>query len=143
MNVIALVMANPGSNNVHIRGGSITVIMNPDHAEVIRRAGLTREDVQAELASRATISVGTMRRINPTLFMQGINADDKSRFGDAADEDLVHVLKDPSRVLVLQAGGSGLYTMVMPSWCAGPHRNAIVHSEIELDQVCEIPGMAL
>lgn len=143
LNVIALVMANPGSNNVHLREGAITVIMNPDHTEVIRRAGLTREDVQAELASRATISVGTMRRINPTLFMQGINADDKGRFSDAADDDLIHVLKDPNRVLVLQAGGSGLYTMVMPSWCAGPHRNAIVHSEIELDQVCEIPGMAL
>ena len=136
-------MANPGSNNVHIRGGSITVIMNPDHAEVIRRAGLTREDVQAELASRATISVGTMRSINPTLFMQGINADDKGRFSEAADEDLIHVLKDPSRILVLQAGGSGLYTMVMASWWAGPHLYAIVDSEIELDQACEIPGMTL
>ena len=143
LNVIAMVMANPGSNNVHLREGAITVIMNPDHTEVIKRAGLTREDVQAELAKRATISVGTMRSINPTLFMQGINADDKGRFSEAADEDLIHVLKDPSRILVLQAGGSGLYTMVMPSWCAGPHRNAIVHSEIELDQACVIPGMTL
>ena len=143
LNVIAMVMANPGSNNVHLREGAITVIMNPDHTEVIKRAGLTREDVQTELAKRATISVGTMRSINPTLFAQGITADDKGRFSEAADEDLIHVLKDPSRILVLQAGGSGLYTMVMPSWCAGPHRNAIVHSEIELDQACEIPGMTL
>jgi hypothetical protein len=31
--------------------------------------------------------------------------------------------------------------MVMPSWCAGAHANTIVHAEIELDQVCEVPGM--
>jgi hypothetical protein len=132
LNVIALVMANPGSNNVHIREGSITVMMNPDHTDVFSRAGLSREDVQAELASRATISVGTMRRISP---------DSQGRYEEAADDELIHVLKDPSRILLFQAGGSGLYTMVMPSWCAGPHRNAIVHAEIELDQACEVPGM--
>lgn len=133
LNVIALVMANPGSNNVHIREGSIAVMMNPDHTDVLSRAGLSREDVQAELASRAAISVGTMRRISP---------DPQGRYEEAADDELIHVLKDPSRVLLFQAGGSGLYTMVMPSWCAGPHRNAIVHAEIELDQACEVPGMS-
>ncbi|MDE0872299.1 MAG: hypothetical protein OSA88_00305 [Acidimicrobiales bacterium] len=133
LNVIALVMANPGSNNVHIREGSIAVMMNPDHTDVLSRAGLSREDVQAELASRATISVGTMRKISP---------DPQGRYEEAADDELIHVLKDPSRVLLFQAGGSGLYTMVMPSWCAGPHRNAIVHAEIELDQACEVPGMS-
>lgn len=133
LNVIALVMANPGSNNVHIREGSIAVMMNPDHTDVLSRAGLSREDVQAELASRAAISVGTMRKISP---------DPQGRYEEAADDELIHVLKDPSRVLLFQAGGSGLYTMVMPSWCAGPHRNAIVHAEIELDQACEVPGIS-
>jgi len=133
LNVIALVMANPGSNNVHIREGSITVMMNPDHTDVLSRAGLSREDVQVELASRAAISVGTMRRISP---------DPQGRYEESADDELIHVLKDPSRILLFQAGGSGLYTMVMPSWCAGPHRNAIVHAEIELDQACEVPGMS-
>lgn len=131
LNVIAMVMANPGSNNVHLRGGSFVIMMNPDHAEVVRSAGLTREDVQAELCQRATINLGTLRQIG-------------SKFADAsdkADDELVRVLDDPSRILVLQAGGSGLYTMVMPSWCAGPHRNTVVHAEIELDQACEIPGM--
>ena len=131
LNVIAMVMANPGSNNVHLRGGSFVVMMNPDHAEVVRAAGLSREDVQAELAKRATISIGTLRHIGSKF----------AASSDKDDDELVHVLDDPSRILVLQAGGSGLYTMVMPSWCAGPHRNAVVHAEIELDQACEIPGM--
>ena len=124
-------MANPGSNNVHLRHGSYAVIMNPDHAEVIRRAGLTREDVQEELSKRATISLGTLRRIGSKFAEVSEDPDDK----------LVQVLKDPSRILVFQAGGSGLYTMVTPSWCAGAHQNAVVHAEIELDQACEVPGM--
>ncbi len=131
LEVIALVMANPGSNNVHLRHGSYAVIMNPDHAEVIRRAGLTREDVQEELCKRATISLGTLRRIGSKFAEVSEDPDDK----------LIQVLKDPSRILVFQAGGSGLYTMVTPSWCAGAHQNAVVHAEIELDQVCEVPGM--
>ena len=32
--------------------------------------------------------------------------------------------------------------MVMPSWCAGPHGNRSITERIELDQACEIPGMA-
>jgi hypothetical protein len=132
LNVIAMVMANPGSNNAHLRGGSFVVMLNPDHADVIRRAGLSREDVQSELCSRAAISVGDLRRVGSTFAADT----------DLADDELIHVLKDPSRIVVLQAGGSGLYSMVMPSWCAGPHRNTVVHAEIDLDQACEIPGMA-
>ena len=131
LNVIAMVMANPGSNNVHLRGGSFVVLMNPDHAEVVRRAGLTREDVQDELCKRATISVGSMRRIGSAF----------GRDTERSDDDVIQVLKDPTRILMLQAGGAGLYTMVMPSWCAGPHHNGVVHAEIDLDQVCEIPEM--
>jgi hypothetical protein len=82
-----------------------------------------------------------MRRISPTFYPQTLHDEADATSGDAADDDLIQVLKDPNRILVLQAGGSGLYTMVMPSWCAGPHQNAIVHQGIDLDQACEIPGM--
>jgi len=71
-----------------------------------------------------------------------MSAEDAAR-SESSDDELIHVLEDPNKILVLQAGGSGLYTMVMPSWCAGPHRNAVVHAPIELDQACEIPGMTL
>ena len=37
------------------------------------------------------------------------------------------------------AGGSGLYSMVMPSWCAGEHKNSPVSVQVETDQFCEIP----
>ena len=56
-----------------------------------------------------------------------------------AKGDHVSAIRDPSKVLIVQAGGTGLYSMVMPTWCAGAHRNSAVHAEIELDQACEVP----
>ena len=46
----------------------------------------------------------------------------------------------PEQILILQAGGSGLYSMVMPSRCAGTHSNAAVSVKVEADLFCEIPG---
>ena len=83
--------------------------MNPDHTEVIKRAGLTQK-MQTELAKRATISVGTMRSINPTLFAQGITADDKGR--SARPRMKISFNRyDPS--YLISGRRSGLYTMVM------------------------------
>ncbi len=132
LNVIAAVMANPGSNNAHLRHGSLVVIMNPDHTAVLARAGLSREDVQAELAARAANSTAMLVRMG-SVFHLG---------SDSPPDEMVPILKDPSRIVVFQAGGKGLYTMVMPSWCAGPHQNPVVHAEIDLDQACEVPGIA-
>ncbi|WP_428121781.1 hypothetical protein [Candidatus Poriferisodalis sp.] len=132
LNVIAAVMANPGSNNAHLRHGSLVVIMNPDHTAVLARAGLSREDVQAELAARAANSTAMLVAMG-SVFHLG---------NDSPPDEMVPILKDPSRIVVFQAGGKGLYTMVMPSWCAGPHQNPVVHAEIDLDQACEVPPIA-
>ncbi len=43
-------IANPGSNNAFIRTGSVAVAINPDHAAVLARAGLSRADVQSRAA---------------------------------------------------------------------------------------------
>ncbi len=129
LNVIAAVMANPGSNNAHLRHGSLVVIMNPDHTAVLARAGLSREDIQAELAARAVNSTATLARMGSAFHIAN----------DSSPDEMVPILKDPSRIVVFQAGGKGLYTMVMPSWCAGPHQNPVVHAEIDLDQACEVP----
>ncbi len=129
LNVIASVMANPGSNNAHLRHGAVTVILNPDHATVLARAGLSREDIQAELAARATNTAATLAHVGSAFF----------RDRDGQPDEPIPILTDPRRIVVFQAGGSGLYSMVMPSWCAGPHQNSVVHAEIDLDQACEVP----
>ncbi|MCH9671500.1 MAG: hypothetical protein K0U93_08640 [Gammaproteobacteria bacterium] len=129
LRTIAAVIANPGSNNVHLGGrGAVTVILNPVHATVLGDAGYSREMVQEKLSEYAVLPRTVYEATAGTAFA------DKQR------GDIVRAVREPSKILVLTAGGSGLYTMVMPSWCSGPHANSAVHARIDLDQFCEVPG---
>lgn len=127
LNAIAAVVANPGSNNSHLGGtAAIAVMLNPDHAHVLANNGFTRETIQSEIAQRAVTPRETLEKINPKMLV--------------GSEALIPAVRDPKNIHVMVAGGSGLYTMVMPSWCAGPHGNIAVHEEIIVDQFCELPA---
>lgn len=126
---VAAVIANPGSNNAHLGGtAAVCVVLNPEHAEVVARAGYTREKIQQELSARAVNPRTLLEKLNPRMLIGG--------------EDMIPAVRDPANVLVLTAGGTGLYTVVMPSWCAGPHGNIAVHAEIDIDQFCEVPSLS-
>lgn len=126
LRTIAAVMANVGSNNAHFRGGAQTVVLNPEHAEVLAAAGLDRDEVKARLADLAVNPAQLLAELNPAF----------ARPGDAKP---VRAVRDPDDIVLLVAGGSGLYSTVMPSWAAGAHMNPIVHQEVVLDQSCQIP----
>lgn len=128
LDALARVIANTGSNNAHFRGGAITVVLNPDHAAVLDAAGLSRAEVRTELAARATNSRADLARLNPAFA------------GEGDPDDRIPAVRDPTDLLVLVAGGPGLYSVVMPSWATGPHRNPAVHERVDLDQACEVPG---
>jgi hypothetical protein len=51
----------------------------------------------------------------------------------------MHALPTPESLLVLVAGGPGVYSSVMPSWCFGKHGNVAATEKIETGQSCEIP----
>ena len=50
--------------------------------------------------------------------------------------------KEPENILLMVAGGSGLYSMVMPNWGGAANANAAVSVPVEMDAFCEIPGLA-
>lgn len=126
LDTLAAVIANRGSNNSHLGGrGAVVVVMNPDHAEVLKRAGYDRPRVQAALAARAVTPREVLSRLNRKML--------------TGTEDLIPAVREPRNIHLLVAGGPGLYSMVMPSWCAGPHGNIAVHQAIETTQFCELP----
>lgn len=126
---LAATMANLGSNNAHFRCGAQTVVLNPEHAEVLAKAGLSRSDIKARLTELA---------VNPGEVISALNPAFASR--NQTPDAPVAAVRDPDDIVLLVAGGTGLYSTVMPSWAAGPHTNAIVHQEILIDQFCEIPA---
>lgn len=122
-------LARIGANNAHFGKGTGVVVLNPEHANGLAAAGFNRETVTERIFEFAANRVGDLKQV------AGLN----DRIFKLADDDLVPAFRSVDELLVVMAGGTGLYTMVMTSWGAGPHDNPAVSVEIETDQACEIP----
>ncbi len=132
LHVLSVGLANIATNNAILTGGSAVVVLNPEHAEILSRANLSRDAVAQRLWSLTHLPVSQLQRYGAAF---------AGRFGaDAGPQDTYPAFVAPDNILILMAGGSGLYSMVMPSWCAGKNRNSAVSVKVELDQFCEIPG---
>ena len=110
-----------------IRGGTVAVVLNPEHAQMLGNAGWSRKRVQAEIFERAQAPRSNWRFLRPEL---DVSPD---------DDPLEPCFESAEQVLVLVAGGPGLSSAVMTSWCAGAHRNAAVTKVVEYGEVCELP----
>ncbi len=121
-------IANLGSNNAFFRQGAVVVALNPDHAQALAGAGHTRRSIQEALHARAANPRSRLRALNPLYA------------GHGADDTLVHATARPDDIIVIVAGGGGIYSAVFPSWGAGPHANPFVTVAIDIDQACAIPG---
>ena len=125
---LATGLANVSTNNAVLRGGAAVVVLNPDHASLLAEFGWDRGRVQERLVELAA---------NPQeVLMQHV----PSFAGRTNSAGPVRAFFDPADVLVLVAGGGGLYSVVMPSWCAGPHRNRAVSRRVPYGDVCEVPA---
>ncbi len=127
LKVLAIGLANSATNNAILTNGTATVVLNPDHAKVLHEAGLSRQDIAQELYDRCVLDMDEIREIAPTF---------------AGRSDTRHAFTGPEQILILMAGGSGLYSMVMPSWCAGANKNSASSVLVESDFFCEVPGLA-
>ncbi len=128
LEVLAIGLANLATNNAVLRGGGGVVVLNPEHAQLLADAGLDRASIQQRLHRLARHPRAELVRLAPAFASRLPAADDVPAFND------------PDDILVLVAGGTGLYSMVMPTWCAGAHRNSAVSVVAETDQYCEVPG---
>ena len=126
LDLLAMGLANAPSNNAILTGGAATVVLNPEHSSILHKAGLSRQDIAGELFQRCFLEPDRVKYLMPAF--AGENPSRRMAF------------KDPDQILILQAGGSGLYSMVMPSWCAGTHSNSAVSVKVETDIFCEIPA---
>jgi hypothetical protein len=124
---VAAAVGNLASNNAHFHRGTAVVVLNPDHAAVLGAAGMTRADVQQRIWELSHHSRDTLRTYNPGFAGRG------------SGDDVLPSVPTPNDILVLVAGGGGLYSMVFPSWGAGGHGNPVVSERIDIGQACEIP----
>ena len=105
----ASVMATLGSNNAPVSFAEYFVILGPEHAATLARAGWSRRDVQTYLYERARLPAGVFRRAFEVT---------QGRPWQAAlgDEDPKPITDHPDNLRVLVAGGPGKHSCVIPSW---------------------------
>ena len=127
LRALAVAIANTGSNNANLSGGATSIALNPEHAQVLADAGMSRSDVQAELQRMAVNTRGQIRSFNTGFIAAG------------DDNDLIPAVRRPTDIVLFVAGGAGLYSAVFPSWAAGTHRNSVVHEIVATDATCELP----
>ena len=130
----AKALSNIVANNAYIsflkksdshNSGAQVLVLNPEHADAIAAAGYDRQQIQQTLYERAGNTWAELVKV----------------YGGVADEpdSFFKSIPTPENLLILVAGGSGVYSAVMPSWGGGEHGNIPVTTKIEIGQSCEIP----
>ena len=125
LDILSIGLANPATNNAVLTGGSALIILNPEHAKVLARAGLDRKTISEEIFVRCSHAEKDLKRLVPAF------SNKKSGKRNAFNE--------PEQILIMMAGGSGLYSMAVPTWSAGANKNSPSSQIIETDFFCEIP----
>ena len=127
--VLSQGLANIATNNAVLTSGSALVVLGPKHAEVLKRSNFSRESTAKRLWELTHLPTELHNRYG-------------GEFGSRFKGDTYTAFPKPENILIMVAGGSGLYSMVMPSWGGAAHFNCPVSVKIEMDQFCEVPGLS-
>jgi hypothetical protein len=126
LEVLAIGLANAATNNAILTGGMATIVLNPEHASVLHKAGLSRQDIASEIYQRCKMDGAEANRLCAGFARKTLNPR--------------QAYTGPDQLLILMSGGSGLYSTVMPSWSAGANKNSAVSVKVEADLYCEVPN---
>lgn len=119
MRTIAAAMRNPAQFAVG-KGGQGLVVLGPEHAGAIIRAGWSRTRVQQELWNRS--------RIRPEeLEDNGVRIERSAQHAMTPDQDgLLNAMASPDDVYVVTAGGhGGGWSAFLPVWAPIVHSRAV------------------
>jgi hypothetical protein len=107
LSMIGLALAAPTTNNV-LLGGQVAVVLSPEHARSLAAAGLSRDDVQAELFRRAIVDADAIPAAVREVFATVRR--------DQAPVDVFRAADSPADVLLVVAGGAGSHSAVVPTF---------------------------
>jgi hypothetical protein len=129
LRTLAASIANAGSNSTYGGRATTLVVLNPSHARMLARWGFTRASIQQRLHQLAA---------NPKRVISSW-ATSRAYPPEQGDE-LVRAIASPEKVVIVVAGGEGIYSAVFNAWGAGEHGVLPVTREVEIGQACELPA---
>jgi hypothetical protein len=114
LQTVADTMATLGSNHLYL-GGESFLVLGPEHADVLARAGWTKRDVRAFLFEHARkplvqVKIGGMYgpETRRNLWPRWIDHDD--------DQTCVPIARRADDIAILVAGGAGRHSVYLPGW---------------------------
>ena len=106
LTTVAGTMAQPGSNNVYVKGPHL-LVLGPEHAATLARDGWTVDTVREHLWTHARIPVAKISPGNREQFVQ---------WGVEPDGDAYTVSTGPEQLHIAVAGGAGKHSAWIPSF---------------------------
>jgi hypothetical protein len=97
----------------HVRrwnqGGAGTVLLNPEHRAIVQGAGWSKAEVAAFLFERSARTVADLKRARRL----------RGEVKEGDEDDLHRWARGPQDFLVVGAGGTGMFSAVIPPWAGG------------------------
>lgn len=108
---IAETMMHPPSNE-YCHGGEPWLVLGPEHADVFRRAGLTKHEVRHCLWERSKMPAGRMTDRD----LLRVRDSRTTELGAIAPDTLLPIAPDPEDIRFIVAGGPGTHSVYIPSF---------------------------
>ena len=107
---VAEAMDLVGSNNMGF-GGEMIVVLGPEHASILARDGMSKDDVRQDLYRRLRLRFD---RIGTALRDWYRNM--RPAFDTGPEVAEIPFFDDPQQIVIMVAGGAGLHSVVIPSF---------------------------
>ena len=99
-----------GNNNAGL-GGEVMLALGPEHAAILASTGMSKDDIRFELHRRMRLRLARFPKRLHDWYRKRRAALD---VGPEVEE--IPYLDDPSQILIIVAGGTGLHSAVIPSF---------------------------
>lgn len=104
-------MIHPPSNE-YCHAGEPWLALGPEHAEIIKQAGLSKADFKQQVWTLAQIPAGRMTAKD----LLRVHASRSGEYGEIKAETMLAISRRPDQIGVIVAGGPGTHSTYMPSF---------------------------
>ena len=104
-------MIHPPSNE-YTHGGEPWVIIGPEHAEILAKAGITKQETQARLWELTKMRAGRMADKD----LARVHDSRTEELGKITDDTMLPMTKRPEDILILVTGAAGTHSVYVPSF---------------------------
>ena len=111
LRAIALSLVYPTSNDYHFAGAP-WVILSPEHAEVLQRGGLSKDDVKRGIWEQSKMEAGRFARKD---FDRAKHTREKE-LGEFSADTRVPIAPVPEDIGIIVAGGPGTHSVYVPTF---------------------------